>query len=72
MPKGHKEMMFVLAQNHFFDSSSGLTVSDLSDIFEKSAATIRKIGRDLIDLSLVEQRGERPVYYCVRRKYFEQ
>jgi Fic family protein len=72
MPKGHREMMFVLAQNHFFDSSSGLAVGDLSNIFEKSTATIRKIVKDLLEMSMVEQRGERPAYFCVRRKYFEE
>lgn len=72
MPKSHREMMFVLAQNHFFDSSSGLTVGDLSGIFNKSAATIRKIVKDLLELSMVEQKGERPAYFCVRRKYFEE
>lgn len=72
MPKGHKEMMFVLAQNHFFDSSSGLTVGDLSKIFEKSGATIRKIVKDLLAMSLVEQEGERPAYFRVKRKYFEE
>ncbi|MEK3884300.1 Fic family protein [Paenibacillus sp. PL2-23] len=72
MPKGHREMMFVLAQNHFFDSSSGLTIGDLSEILEKSAATIRKIVKDLLEMSLVEQKGERPAYLCVRRKYFEE
>lgn len=72
VPQGYRDLMFVLAQNHFFDSSNGLTVGDLSNIFEKSAATIRKIVKDLLDLSLVEQRGERPAYFCVRRKYFEE
>lgn len=72
MPKSHREMMFVLAQNHFFDSSSGLTVVDLSGILDKSAATIRKIVKDLLTMSLVEQEGERPAYFCIRRKYFEE
>lgn len=72
VPQGHRDLMFVLAQNHFFDSSSGLTAGELSGIFEKSAATIRKIVKDLLELSLVEQRGERPAYFCVRRKYFEE
>ncbi|WP_171056476.1 Fic family protein [Paenibacillus sinopodophylli] len=72
VPQSYRDLMFVLAQNHFFDSSNGLTVGDLSEIFEKSAATIRKIVKDLLDLSLVEQRRDRPAYFCVRRKYFEE
>ncbi len=72
LTKWHREIMFVLAQNHFFDSSSGLTVGDLADIFEKSAATIRKMVKELLELSLVEQKGERPAYFCVRQKYFEE
>lgn len=72
LTKNHKDIMFVLAQNHFFDSSSGLTVSDLTEIFEKSAVTIRKIVKELLDFSLVEQEGERPAYFCIRHKYFEE
>ncbi len=71
MSKGHKEIMFVLAQNHFFDSSSGLTIRDLADLFTKSEATIRKVIKELLGLSLIEQRGERPAYYCIKHKYFE-
>jgi len=67
----YSEMMFVLAQNHFFDSSSGLTVGELADMFGKSAVTVRKIVKGLLDLSLVEQRGERPAYFCIKQKYFE-
>lgn len=71
LTKSHAEIMFVLAQNHFFDTNSGLTVGDLADIFEKSTATIRKIVKELLNLSLVEQRGERPAYFCIKQKYFE-
>lgn len=68
---GHGEIMFVLAQNHFFDSSSGLTVSELAEIFDKSHATIRKFVKELLAMSLIEQRGERPAHFCIRQKYFE-
>lgn len=71
IPQIHKDIMFVLAQNHFFDSSSGLTVKDLADIFTKSEATIRKIIKKLPDLSLIEQRGERPAFFCAKQRYFE-
>lgn len=71
MTKNHGDIMFVLAQNHFFDSSNGLTVGVLADIIDKSEVTIRKIVRDLLALSLIEQRGERPAYFCIRHKYFE-
>lgn len=72
MTKVHEEIMYVLAQNHFFDSSSGLTAGDLAVIFEKSEATIRKIVKELLALSLVEQKGERPAYFCIKNKYFEE
>lgn len=72
LSREHRNIMFILAQNHFFDSSSGLTVGELSAIFKKSKPTIRKIVKDLLDMSLVEQRGERPAYFCVMRKYFEE
>lgn len=71
LTKVHGEIMFVLAQNYFFDSSSGLTAGDLAEIFEKSEATIRKVVKDLLALSLLEQRGQRPAYFCVKQKYFE-
>lgn len=67
----YRKIMFVLAQNHFFDSSSGLTVKELSEIFEKSTVTIRNLMKELSSLALVEQIGERPVYYCIKQKYFE-
>jgi Fic family protein len=65
------EILYVLAQNYFFDSSSGLTIKELAKIFEKSEATLRKIMKELNGLSLVEQKGERPIYYCIQQKYFE-
>jgi len=71
MSKNHIDIMFVLAQNHFFDSGSGLTIRDLADILTKSEATIRKVIRELLQLSLIEQKGERPAYYCIVQKYFE-
>jgi Fic family protein len=71
MTKVHKDTMFVLAQNHFFDSGSGLAVKDLADILNKSEATIRKVVEKLRDLSLIEQRGEKPAYFSVSKSYFE-
>lgn len=67
----HKDIMFVLAQNHFFDSISGLTIKDLAGIITKSEATIRKVIKELLALSLIEQKGERPAYYCITQKYLE-
>lgn len=52
--------------------NSGLTVSELSDIFGKSAVTIRKMIKDLLDLSLIIKRGERPAYFSIRDQYFEE
>ncbi|WP_059050229.1 Fic family protein [Paenibacillus senegalimassiliensis] len=67
----HRDMMFTLAQNHFFDSHAGLTIKELIDIFGKSPATIRKMIKDLLEVSLIEQRGERPAYFYIQAKYFE-
>ena len=70
--KKHKTMMFILAQNYFFSDNEGLTVKELSQIMNKSATTVRKIGNELIDLSLIKQRGIRPAYYYIGDEYFEQ
>lgn len=67
----YKDMMFVLAQNHFFDSSDGITVNELSDRFNLSSATIRKILKGLFELNFIEKIGERPAYYRVKQQYFE-
>jgi len=66
-----RNIMFVLAQNQFFDSGNGLTVKELAEIQGKSEATIRKKLRELSSLSFIEQKGERPAYYCIRQKFFE-
>jgi Fic family protein len=66
----YKNVMFVLAQNHFFDTSGGLTIKELARIVAKSEATVRKIVKDLIDMSLVEQKGERPAYLRMHHNYF--
>ncbi len=67
----YTDIMFVLAQNYFFDSNSGLTAGNLAAIFDKSEATIRKMIKELTALSMVEQKGERPAYFCVTHNYFE-
>ncbi|MBB6019714.1 Fic family protein [Paenibacillus sp. JGP012] len=67
-----RNTMFVLAQNHFFDSGSGLTIKDLAEISGKSELTMRKIISKLLELTLIEKRGERPAYYNIRSKYFEE
>lgn len=71
LTESHRDMMFTLAQNHFFDSHAGLTIKELTDIFGKSPATIRKMIKDLLEVSLIEQRGERPAYFYIQAKYFE-
>lgn len=67
----YKEIMFVLAQNHFFDISKGLTIKELGDIFNKSEATIRKAIKDMLELELVEKQGERPAFYGIKKHYFD-
>lgn len=68
----YRNIMFVLAQNHFFDSGSGLTIKELAEISGKSEVTLRKIMKELLDLSLIEKRGERPAYYHISQRYFEE
>lgn len=72
MSKNYKDIMFVLAQNHFFDSSQGLTIKELANILAISEATIRKVLKELLILSLIDQIGERPAYYCIKQEYFEE
>lgn len=70
-PDKYKRVMFVIAQNYFFDSSKGITVKELANELSFSEATIRKIVYELLDLSLVEQTGIRPVYFSIKKQYFE-
>jgi len=67
----YEDFMFILAQNHFFAFNSGMTVKNISEILNLSETTIRKIAKDLIDLSLIEQKGIRPAYYYINEQYFE-
>ncbi|WP_432363410.1 hypothetical protein [Sporosarcina sp. UB5] len=71
LESGRKIFMFVLAQNHFFHFSQGVTVSELSDVMQLSKSTIRKIAKELLDLSLIEQKGIRPAIYSIKQEYFE-
>lgn len=70
-PPYYESFMFVLAQNHFFAHSKGVTVKELSIISELSTTTIRNIAKDLLELSLIEQEGIRPAYYSIKQQYFE-
>ncbi|KOY14437.1 Fic family protein [Paenibacillus xylanivorans] len=66
---GH--IMFILAQNHFFVTENGLTIKELAEISNKSEMTIRKTIKELLQVSLIDKKGEKPAYYSIRRKYFE-
>lgn len=69
----YMDILFILAQNYFFDSKKGLTIRELADILEKSDATVRKVMKDLKDeLLLIEQTGERPAFYSIKQQYIEQ
>lgn len=69
----YMDILFILAQNYFFDSNIGLTIRELAEIIEKSDATVRKVIKDLIDeLLLIEQTGERPAYYSIKQQYIEE
>lgn len=67
----HEEFMFVLAQNNFFSNDPGLTVSELANILGLSETTVRKIAHELVERSLVQQRGNRPIFYYIDDAYFE-
>ncbi|SDB83688.1 Fic family protein [Pelagirhabdus alkalitolerans] len=68
----YKDMMIVIAQNYFFDSSKGITVKELAQFLQLSKTTVRKILKELLNLSLINQTGERPAYFSIDRQYFEQ
>lgn len=70
-PDKHRNIMFIIAQNYFFDSSKGITVRELSEESDLSEATIRKVVNKLLDLSLIEQTGKRPIYLSIKKQYFE-
>lgn len=67
----HEKFMFVLAQNNFFSNDPGLTVSELANILGLSETTVRKIAHELVERSLVQQRGNRPIFYYIDDAYFE-
>lgn len=69
--KYYEDFMFILAQNHFFAFNSGMTVKAISEISNLSATTVRKTAKDLLELSLIEQKGIRPAYYHINEQYFE-
>ncbi len=73
--KGQSEylfnFMFVLAQNHFFAHSKGITVKELSNISNLSTSTVRNLSKELLNLSLIEQEGKRPAYFFIKDQYFE-
>lgn len=69
--KKYSQFMFVLAQNNFFGNNKGLTVKELTRVLNLSEHTVRKIARELMALSLIKQRGNRPVYYYIEDAYFE-
>ncbi len=69
--KGHSEIMFILAQNHFFHFNNGLTAKDLARELDLSVATVRKLTKELMEKSLIRQEGLRPAYFFIDSKYFE-
>lgn len=71
LPSIYSDCMFILVQHYFFDTSEGVTIRELTDVLEKSNVTVRKVVKELLKRSLIEQKGERPAYYCIRQEYFE-
>ena len=67
----HKDFMFILAQNYFFQFSDGVTVKEISSVLNVSRATVRKIAKELLDVSLIQKKGKRPIFYTIQSQYFE-
>lgn len=69
--ENHSRFMYFLAQIHFFSHSKSVTVQDIASISNLSTSTVRNIAKDLLNLSLIEQRGIRPANYYIKDQYFE-
>src|SRR5699024_7900695 len=66
-----REMVFIIAQNYFFDHSEGVTVKELAHETDQSDPTVRKIIKELLGLDLIKQTGKRPAYFTINPSYFE-
>ena len=66
-----REMMFIIAQNYFFDYSEGITVKELAHETDLSEPTVRKVIKELLKLDLIKQTGKRPAYFTIHPTYFE-
>lgn len=69
--RNHSRLMFILAQNYFFAQAKGLTVQELAPILGLSESTTRKIAKQLLGLSLINQKGQRPAHFFIEESYFE-
>lgn len=68
----YQEVLFILAQDYFFKVERGLTVDELTKIIKVSKPTMRMYLQTLIDLSLIETEGKRPIYYKIKQQFLEQ
>lgn len=66
-----RDLLFILAQHHFFEFNKGLTIRELAEALELSQGTVRTIVKQLLDNSLINQDGIRPAYFSVTQHYFE-
>lgn len=67
-----KSFMFILAQNYFFAvGEKGLTTKELAKIVEKSEQYVRSVMKELANLGVIDQMGERPIIYTISEKYFD-
>lgn len=67
-----RKFLFILAQNHFFSFGDGVTVKELSETMDVSGATVRKLAKDLLEKSLIDQIGQRPAHFVIKEGYFEE
>lgn len=70
--KNQAEIMYILSQHAFFHHTKGLTVQKLAKVLKLSEGVVRRIVKELIDQSLVQQQGKRPAVYYIDDAYLEE
>jgi len=71
LEKKYQGILFILAQDYFFNIEKGLTVGELAKIIKVSEPTMRIYLKKLIDLSIIEAEGKRPIYYKIKQQFLE-
>lgn len=69
--KRQLNIIFILAQYDLFGPSDGMTIVELSEVMDVSAPTIRRAIKPLIDESLINTKGQRPIHYFLADEFYE-